>query len=78
MSGLIKFKFRFENHLKIYFEKLEKKKRKGKSFSFGFQPRARLGLLARGPLPPPASAPAWAEPRRGLPAQFARAASLSH
>jgi hypothetical protein len=31
----------------------------------------------RGPLPPPASAPAWAEPRRGLPAQLARAVTLS-
>jgi hypothetical protein len=51
---LIKFKFGFENLLKICFEKLEKEK--GKEFLFFSgrflpQPTARPALPARGPLP---------------------------
>jgi hypothetical protein len=67
MSSLIKFKFGFENLLKICFEKLEKEKGKEFLFFSGHflpQPTARPALPARGPLPPPASAPAWAEPSR--------------
>jgi hypothetical protein len=50
MSGLIKFKFGFENHLKIYFEKLEKEKEKRNSFHLVFGPSRPA--LARGPLTP--------------------------
>jgi hypothetical protein len=73
---LIKFKFGFENLLKICFEKLEKEK--GKEFLF-FSGR----FLLPQPTPRPASpraarslqrppSPAWAEPSRGQPAQLAR------
>jgi hypothetical protein len=68
MSGLIKFKFGFENLLKICFEKLEKKKERNFFLLSGrFPPAAQLpGLPQR-----PASFsrarhfPAWAEPSRG-------------
>jgi hypothetical protein len=71
MSGLIKFKFGFENLLKICFEKLEKKKERNFFLLSGrFPPAAQLpGLPQR-----PASFsrarhfPAWAKPSHRGPA----------
>jgi hypothetical protein len=74
MSGLIKFKFGFENHLKICFEKLEKKKERNFFLLSGrFPPAAQLPGLPQQPLTP-ASAPAWAEPSQ-RPAGPTRAAA---
>jgi hypothetical protein len=50
--------------LKIGFEKLEKEKEKENHFSFGFQPSARLGLLAAARFLPRPPSSAWAEPSR--------------
>jgi hypothetical protein len=76
MSGLIKFKFGFENHLKICFEKLEKEKKKKRKVGL-FRISARLSLPCRGPLTSPRPpSPAWAEPRHGLLAQHRARAFL--
>jgi hypothetical protein len=52
MSGLIKFKFGFENHLKICFEKLEKEKEKENHFLSVFSPALVSACLAAARLPP--------------------------
>jgi hypothetical protein len=65
----------FENLLKNGFEKLEKKKERN-FFFFSravFLPQPNSPACLSGPLPPPASAPAWAEPKPQPPAQPARA-----
>jgi hypothetical protein len=77
MSGLIKFKFGFENHLKICFEKLEKEKEMNFFSSRAASYRSpMLGLQRRPtfPAPAPASGFSGPSPSRGQPAHFARAA----
>jgi hypothetical protein len=54
MSGLIKFKFGFENLLKIGFEKLEKEKEKRNQLHSEFRPILSAAQRARPTFPSPA------------------------
>jgi hypothetical protein len=74
MSGLIKFKFGFENLLKICFEKLEKKKKRNFSSLGPLSLHSPTPDLLRRPILPSSSFPRphpllWAEPNRGLAAR---------
>jgi hypothetical protein len=86
LSGLIKFKFGFENHLKIYFEKLEKEKEKENHFLSVFSPELVSACLAAArfllprPLPHGPSPAAAAGPvsRERLPLSFASLTAWAH
>jgi hypothetical protein len=73
MSGLIKFKFGFENSLKFGFEKFEKEKEKENHFlrfSARSSQKARQRPTSAGPLRAQPAFPrsplqSWAEPSRG-------------